>query len=248
MLKLVKYELRGNLFIIIGICISLIIGNFMLLTRKGIWNTSTLHAVSALIAFAGMVVIFIYSVNIMSKYLHNDSGYLLFTLPQSGISIVTSRLITGIIQITGIGIVAAIATYLCFDGKINFSFLHYINFKMVIYSLVSYLYYMAYLLILIYFSMIIGKAALRSRKLGKIGSFLVFIILIVGITWITVKIDRIFPQTFDLGKILNANTSGIYGSIDFSYKMNIANTIFGLLLFGGLFSSSSYLLEKKVDL
>jgi ABC-2 type transport system permease protein len=248
MLKLIKYELRGNLFIIIGICISIIVGNFMLLTRKGVWNASTLHVLSGLIAFSGMVVIFIYSVNIMSKYLHNDSGYLLFTLPQSGVSIIASRLITGIIQITGIGIVAAVVTYLCSGTKIDFSFLHHINLRMMIFSIISYLYSMVYLLILIYFSMIIGKAALRSRKLGKIGSFLVFIILIVGITWISVKIDRLFPQTFDLGKILNTNISGIYGSIDFSYRMNIANTIFGLLLFGGLFSSSSYLLEKRVDL
>ena len=248
MLKLVKYELRGNLFTIIGICIGMVIGNLMLLTRRGVWNNSTIYGLSVLIAVIGMVVIFIYSLNIMSKYLHGDSGYLLFTLPQSGVSIVTSRLITGIVQITGVGIVALLVTYLCFDGKIDFSFLHFIKFRMVLFSLISYLYSMSYFLILIYFSMIIGKAALRSKKLGKIGSFVVFIALCVAIGWVSTKIYRAFPQSFDMGKLLSGSILGNSSSIDLTYKMNIASTIFDLLLFGGLFSSSCYLLEKKVDL
>lgn len=248
MLKLVKYELRGNFFIIIGICISIIVGNLMLLTRKGIWNTSTIHGLSVFIAVCGMVVIFIYSLNIMSKYLHGDSGYLLFTLPQSGLSIVTSRLITGILQITGVGIVALLAGYLCFGRNLDFSFLQYIKPRLIVFSLVGYLYSMIFLLLLIYFSMIIGKAALRSKKLGKIGSFVVFIILCVVLTWISVKIDGLFPQTFNLGNLLNPGAFENAGNADFSFKMNIANTIFEVLLLVGLFSSSCYLLEKKVDL
>jgi ABC-2 type transport system permease protein len=248
MFKLVKYELRGNLFIIIGICVSILIGNLMLLTRKGIWNTSTVNGLSGLIAFSGMVVIFIYSLNIMSKYLHGDSGYLLFTLPQSGVSIITSRLITGIVQITGIGIVAFLVSCLCFGERIDFSSLHFIKPGSVVFSIVSYLYAMVFLLIFIYFSMIIGKAALRSKKLGKIGSFVVFIILCIATAWISEKISWLFPQTLDFSGFSISDISGGYGDLGYSFRLNIANTIFQLLLLGGLFSSCCYLIEKKVDL
>lgn len=100
MFKLIKYELRGNLLTILGICITVMIVNLLLLTRRASWGTNVTSGLSVFLSIAAITIIFISALNLMSKYLHSDVGYLLFTLPQSGTKIILSKLITAIIQIT----------------------------------------------------------------------------------------------------------------------------------------------------
>ena len=95
MFKLVKYELRANFLTIIGICITVIVANLLLMTKKDTWSVAV-PALSVCFTIGALIVIFIASLKIMSQYLHGDSGYLLFTLPQSGKSIMASRLIAEI--------------------------------------------------------------------------------------------------------------------------------------------------------
>ena len=38
MFKLIKYELRANFLTILGICITVIIANLFLMTKKGSWD------------------------------------------------------------------------------------------------------------------------------------------------------------------------------------------------------------------
>ena len=99
MFKLIKYELRSTFLTILGICITVIIANLLLMTKKGSWDVAV-PGLSICLIIGAIIVIFISSLKIMSKYLHGDEGYLLFTLPQSGASIITSRLITALIQIS----------------------------------------------------------------------------------------------------------------------------------------------------
>ena len=71
-----------------------------LMTKKAAWGGNALVGLSMCLLIGSIIVIFISSLKIMSKYLHGEEGYLLFTLPQSGMSIITSRLITALIQIS----------------------------------------------------------------------------------------------------------------------------------------------------
>ncbi|MBU3182001.1 hypothetical protein [Clostridium psychrophilum] len=250
MFKLVKYELRANFLTIVGICITVIIANLLIMTKKGTWNIAV-PALSTCLTIGAVIVIFIASLKIMSKYLYEDSGYLLFTLPQSGMSIIASRLITSLIQISIVFLVAGIMSYLAVTDKIDFSFFKDIKISQVIYYLISYIYMIVSFLSIVYFCMVIGKVALKGKKLGKIGSFIIFIAVSMVIGWISLKLSTLFPQTLNLNNfsisskdILNSDFSSSGGAS----SMNIASGLFDILTFVGFFISTSYLIDNKLDL
>ena len=236
MLKLVKYELRGNLFAIVGICITVIIANLILLTRRGTWGIQVVGTFSLVLAIAAIITIFIFSLTIMSKYLHEDSGYLMFTLPQSGASIIMSRLITALIQITIVILVSFSSLYLIAGEDMPFEFV--IDSSIYGTILIEYIWATVIFLTFIYFCMIIGKVAFGNKKIGKLGSFITFLLLSFLTSWITQKITILFPQTIAL------NNLDIFSLL----KINIASWIFDICTFTIYFISSSYLLDKKVDL
>lgn len=250
MFKLVKYELRANFLTIVGICITVIIANLLLMTKKGTWDIAV-PALSTCLTIGAVIVIFIASLKIMSKYLYDDSGYLLFTLPQSGMSIIASRLITSLIQISVVFLVAGLMSYLAVTDKITFSFFKDIKISQVIYYLISYIYMIVSFLSIVYFCMVMGKVALKGKKLGKIGSFIIFIAVSMVIGWISLKLSTLFPQTLNLNNF-SISSNDILSS-DFSVSggassMNIASGLFDILTFVGFFISTSYLIDNKLDL
>jgi ABC-2 type transport system permease protein len=238
MLKLVKYELRSNLFVILGIFITLIIANLLLLTRINSWGTELVLGSSAFLFLVTIIIIFIFSLNIMSKYLHNDSGYLLLTLPQSGTSIIISRLITGLIQIAIVISVSLFFFHFISSGNMSFEILKNLKFYGI--NLIIYTYGTVYLLTFIYFCMILGKVAFRNKKIGKVGSFVVFVLLSLLLGWISQKLQTLFPQAMDFSNLLTSTTIEL--------KFNIASSIFEICTLAIFFISGSYLLDKKVDL
>ncbi|MBU3159698.1 hypothetical protein KPL37_08040 [Clostridium frigoris] len=248
MFKLVKYELRANFLTIIGICITVIIASLLLMTKKGTW-TIAVPALSACFTIGSMIVIFIVSLKILSQYLYGDSGYLLFTLPQSGTSIMASRLIAALIQISIVGIVTILMLYLTVTEKIDFSFLKDIKASEMIEYIISYIWMIISSLTIIYFCMIIGKVALKGKKIGKVGSFIIFIIISSLISWLSFKLMTILPQTLNLSNftITNGNVMN-FGTSSAAFTVNIAQTIFDIIVFIGLFMTSSYLIDKKLDL
>ena len=252
MFKLIKYELRSTFLTIIGICISVIIANLFLMTKKDTWDGNTVMGLSTCLIIGAIIVIFISSLKIMSKYLHGDSGYLLFTLPQSGVAIMASRLITGLIQISIVVFVSLLMFNLTVTGKIDLSFFKDIKLGIMLFFIIQYIWSIGYSLTCIYFCMVIGKVALKGKKLGKIGSFINFIILTVAIGWLSTKITTQFPQTINLSNF-SINTTNNILNPDFTlsggaFNMNIAGAIFQVITFVGLFITSTYLIDKKLDL
>ena len=252
MFKLVKYELRANFLTIVGICITVIVASLLLMAKKGTWSSTTIIALSGCLIIVSVIVIFIASLKIMSQYLYGDSGYLLFTLPQSGKSIITSRLVTALIQISIVVAVSFLMSYLTLTDEISFSNIFKgIKINSVIFYLISYIWMIISFLTIIYFCMIIGKVALKGKKIGKIGSFVIFIIISSLISWLSFKLMVVLPQTLDLtnftitnGSVLNLNSTTSNGA----FTVNIAQTIFNIIIFIGLFMTSSYLIDKKLDL
>ncbi len=252
MFKLIKYELRSTFLTIVGTCITVILANLFLMTKNDSWGTQPVTALSVCIIIAAIIVIFISSLKIMSKYLHEDSGYLLFTLPQSGMSILTSRLITALIQMSIVGFVSFLMFYFTVMQGIDLSFLKNVNISVILYSIIGYILSTFYSLTFIYFCMVIGKVALKNKKLGKIGSFILFIILSSLMSWLAFKIGTAFPQTINLGgSALNNSFKSATSSFtisDLGLNINIANSIFDIITFAGFFFSTSYLIDKKLDL
>jgi len=248
MFKLIKYELRGNFLTILGIFIAIIIGNLLLIPKRADWATEAITGFSVILSIVAITIIFISSLNLMSKYLHNDSGYLLFTLPQSGTKIILSRIITALIQINLVIIVASLGIYLATGVSFSFSFLDYITIKGIRVGIALYLCLNIYLLTFIYFCMIMGKVALRNKRVGKIGSFILFILLTLGMLWLESKLRGIFPQS------LSVNYSTFFKDIVLRSEnvtfipINISNLIFEFLTFAAFFKGSTYMIDNKLDL
>ena len=89
--------------------------------------------------------------------------------------------------------------YLTVPEEIDLSFLKDLKFSVILYSIIQYIWGIVSSLTFIYFCMVIGKVALKGKKLGKIGSFIIFIILSLAIGWLSFKITTLFPQTLNLG-------------------------------------------------
>ena len=252
MFKLIKYELRATFLTIIGICAIVTIANLFLMTRKNSWDSVTIIGLSATLVIGAVIVIFLASLKIMSKYLYDDTGYLLFTLPQSGVSIIGSRLITALIEISIVVCVSFFMFYLNAPHDISTAIFKELKPGMILFNVVNYICVICYLLTLIYFCMVIGKVALKGKKLGKIGTFIIFVLLTIGLGWVSTKITTILPQNLNLSDF-SINKTGVILNSDFSvssgqYNINIAQTILDLIIFAGLFMSTSLLIDKKLDL
>ena len=188
----------------------------------------------------------------MSKYLHGDEGYLLFTLPQSGATIITSRIITALIQISIVMFVSIFMCYFTVTEKLVFSLFKEITAIQVLFSIILYIWSIASFLTFIYFCMVIGKVALKGKKIGKVGSFIIFIILSGVMSWLSFEIGTIFPQIIGFGgsSIANNFTSStswlsISGG---TLSINIAQSIFEIITFLGFFIGASRLIDNKLDL
>ncbi|MGH4123234.1 MAG: hypothetical protein ACREV6_09955 [Clostridium sp.] len=251
MFKLIKYELRSTFLTILGICISVIIANLFLMTKKDTWGVAV-PGLSTCLIIGAIVVIFISSLKIMSKYLHGDEGYLLFTLPQSGMSIITSRLITALIQISIVLFVSILMFNFTVPDKTFLDLFKDFKLSQVFFSIIVYIWGLVSSLTFIYFCMVIGKVALKGKKLGKIGSFIIFIILSIAISWLSTKITTAFPQTLNFGGFTLANSfktpNSSFSLSGVALNINIANVIFEIITFAGFFITTTYLIDKKLDL
>ena len=178
---------------------------------------------------------FLSSITMMSDYLYDEQGYLLFTLPQSGVSIMLSRLLAAIAQISIVSIVSLLMFCVVDQQKVLNAMLRHVMVSELAYSLFMYLCTIISTLTLIYLCLVVGKIALRGKKVGKIGSFIILIILSMGHNGLTFIISNFFPQSVDLDSIS-------------TISINIGTTIFDAVVFAMLFVATSYLLENKVEL
>ena len=233
MLNLIKYELRGKFLSIVGICLTVIIGNLFLLTKVGSWEIGV-PVLSTFLGASAVVNKYLSSLTLMSDYLYDEQGYLLFTLPQSGVSIMLSRLLAAVAQMSMVAIVAIAMFCLVDQGKVVKALLRHVEIRELLYSVVMYLWTIISLLTSIYFCLVIGKIALKGKKIGKIGSFIIFILLSVGHNGVTFIIENFFPQSVQLDSIS-------------TITINIGTTIFDMAAFAMLFWATSYLLENKVE-
>jgi len=234
MFNLVKYELRGKLLTILGICLTVIMGNLFLMTKIGSWEIGV-PILSTFLGIGALILICISTLTLMGDYLYDDQGYLLFTLPQSGVSITASRLIAAVIQISIVTIVSLLMFCLLDQGRMLKGILQDIEVHEILYSILIYLWTIVSTLTFIYFCMVVGKVALKGKKIGKIGSFIIFFLLSIGRNVLTTLISNFFPQMVQLESIT-------------TITINIGSTIFDVITFAILFMATSYLLEHKVDL
>lgn len=234
MLNLIKYEIRGKFLTILGISLTVIMGNLLLMTKVDSLQVGA-SVLSGIIGIGALIVMFLSSLTLMSDYLYNEQGYLLFTLPQTGMSIMVSRLIAAVMQISIVTLVSLVMFCLLDQGRMFNIIMQNLEVSELLYSLVMFLWAIVSALTFIYFCMVVGKIALRGKKVGKIGSFIIFFVFSMVRNGLTLMISNFFPQIIQLHSFATVT-------------VNVGTTLFDIVTFAILLMATSYLLEHKVDL
>lgn len=267
MFKLIKYEIKTiskEFLIILG---AIVILNLALMTRINVWQDSLIVVVSFLICFAASVAVLVYNITTFTRDLKQDTGYLLFSIPKSGYSILGAKLISSLIVMVVALIVGGIMAFLIgvvamgnFDNMIKaFTELRnvtnvnipYLVLVMIIDVIIVVFEYVIFLLN-VYFAVSLSKVIMNGRKFSGLVSFLVFIITTLVVGKIYQFISMAIPKTIN-PYVTVYGDSFVHSATanDVSILLmpvNIAGGILYIIFMIALFIGTGYLLEKKIDL
>ena len=104
-------------------------------------------------------------------------------------------------------------------------------------------------LILVYFSMAIGKVTVRNKNIG--GLWFVIFLIIQGIAnYLIYGISKILPYYLDLKtfKLFHGIELGIMNITKNQGHINIFCALFTVFIGIGAFLATGYIIEKKIDL
>lgn len=260
MFKLVKYDLEGYFKDFLIMISTIVILNLALFTRVNIWSSASILALNMAIGFAAEIIVVIWNVKLFSRDIREDTSILLFTLPKSGKNILMNKIVTALIQMAVVQFVIFIFTSIwsqifkliqggIIDVKINFlQFIKSINPKFSLFVFLAILVIYITFLLTVYISITLSKVAIKNRKFGKLGSFIIVVILCIAQVKIYDFISCIFPQSFKLN-VLNFNVAYTPANTTTSgVDINIASIFAALAILIGLFYATAYLLENKLDL
>jgi|GEM_PF-734110 len=267
MLKLIKYEFKTisrEFLIILG---AIILLNIALMTRINVWRDITIIGLSFLISFGAAVAVFIYNIIIFTRDLKRDTGYLLFSIPKSGYTILGAKLGSSLIVMIVAMLLGCIMTFLVgvvamgnFDAFIkafteikNMNNVDIFKFVLIIIvdAIIAVLMY-AEMLLVIYLSVTISKVIMNGRKFSGLVAFLIYIITNLITEKIYELLSRAIPKsinpydTFYIDShphLATANDPSVL-----LFPVNWAGGIFYLVVMIGLFMGIGYMIEKKIDL
>lgn len=262
--KLIKYELKGNYKLFGGVFGIVILLNILLFTRINKWSNPAIIALFSVVAVALFVTALVFVVNSFRNELYEDRGYLTFTLPIGGKKILASKLITGAIWFAIAGIITLVSIKILLSSMFDINVMQqlnaYINTKSMfiigtLFSIVN----LIMLLLLIYFSITLTRVALKRKRMSKFLGFITFILLNMGIYFIEYRLMKVFPQTISFQLDFLQNAQAKIGSLsldgqsmisinDSLLNINIASAIYNIIVYIGLFISTGYLMDNKIDI
>ncbi len=272
--KLMKYEIKGTYKVILGILAIVLIATTILYTYVARQEASIVAGLASMIIFGTFLSAFFYIVGSFRKELYEDRGYLTFSLPLTGNQILGAKLIVALLWFLVIGAVTFIynsimvlslatretgigVSELLEELRIAFS---YVDGKAAFVVILTFLIVGITTLILIYFSMTLGRVTLRNKKIGGLW-FVIFLVLSGLIAYFQIKIAETLPVYLDLSnwKIITSRVMDYYSefhvgngemlfSIDGSGYLNITGNLFRIIMGTILFLGTGHLIENKIDL
>lgn len=254
MFNLIKYELQGIYKQILGVMIVMLVLSLLLYSRIGTWQDASIISLAVLITMSALIWSFIVSIKIYSKYMYDDSGYLMFTLPKTGYSILGSRILIAVLDLwvtLGMsflilkGILNKVITNQVIREQLKTS-LRTITTSDIFFMIVMFTFTWIFTMMLIYFCITLSKIVLNRKKIGKFGSFITFIIFTIVLGNFTPWLQKTFPQSIDFFANKGNMSLGAYNSTIGS--INIATMLFEIALVVGFFFSVSYFIDKKLEL
>lgn len=274
MLKYMKYEVKGTykyILSVLTLVLILITGLYASQEQiaRGSFGGGLFMGLSIMILFGTALVTFLYIVGSFRKELYEDRGFLTFTLPLKGIEIVGAKLIVALMWFFILGIAIAFynlvmaLSFTPFELDISELFTEIINLvsvKIALFSIIATVYSGVYMLILIYFSMALGKVTFRNKRIGGLW-FIIFLILNGVLSFGQFGLEVFFPyyldiESFTVGtkEILNSGYNFVLGSGGFHgqgtgmFNINIISSVYSIITVVALFLGTGYLIEKKIDL
>ncbi|KNF07918.1 ABC-2 family transporter protein [Gottschalkia purinilytica] len=250
-----KYDIKGNYKSFSLIYIATIIFNILILTRLGKWHPGAVIASTFGLAVISLAIITIFNISSYYKELYSDRSYLTFTLPIKGSSVLASKLILSIFLIVLSYIITLVFGYLLVSSDTINNIMpgvkNIVTLKMLIMLSIFAIIQELPFLMQVFFAITITKASIaRNRKIGKGLAFIIFFVINIGVSYLNSLIVKAFPKTIEFGDALKSLIGkGMDSNIIFKVaEINIASTIFGIIVFVVLFAVSSYLLNDKIEL
>ena len=200
-------------------------------------------------------------------------------MPLTGKQIVASKVIAALLWLTVMGIIIVgfiTALFLILAPQTEYgireifsqfyaAIMDEIGIRGSIFGFIVYNFSTISMLLLIYFSMAIGKITIKNKKIDGLW-FLIYILLVFLIGFIQYKIMELVPYYFNIQN-MNIETvedifkNAITNEISVKYnngldisgqfgflRVNIASAIYNILVTLGLFVGTGYLIDKKIDL
>lgn len=273
--RYIKYEIKGSYKFILGVLALVLIlttGIFVysINTDEGSALGGMFIGLSTLVIFGTLLTTFLYIVGSFRKELYEDRGYLTFTLPLTGNQILGGKLIVAIIWFALLGVVIAgynILMVLNFAPiKLDISeILSMMNInREMIFGLMLVFMSGVSTLILIYFSMALGRVTLRNKKIGGFW-FVIFLVLSGLVTYGHVKIVQLLPYYIDLNTfklvsydifregmsnvgIVQMNDAALFTSNGDVTILNIGGFVYSIMVGVLAFLGTGYIIENKIDL
>lgn len=263
--NLIKYELKGNYKLFLGLFIITTLVNLVIYSRIDVWYSGAVYGLITLAIAVMFVMVLIFNIGSYSKELHEDIGYLTFTLPVSGNKIIGSKTIVALIWFVAASFLSGITFLLIAKGNVDWSIINIINEQVnlplvTIFIIIGVIVSTLQLLMIIYFSITASRVAIRKKKFGKFLGFGVFIALSTAISYIQYLVVKFIPYTmnihltrgsqevFDSSQIISYGHSVFIQGTAQGLEMNIAGCIYIVLIIIGLFIGTGYLIDNKIDM
>lgn len=264
MLKFMKYEIKGSFKYMAVVLITMtLLSTFVFLTAD-IDNVPRTILLSSLGLFGGSIAILIHFVGSFSKEVYDDRGYLTLTLPISGTSIVLSKLFVTLLWYGLYSVVQFIFAYLILNKYVDIleqpvivTILNvgkdFMKSPEMMIMLLLIVLEMIVFIMTVYFSIAISKAALGTKKVGKLVAFILFIVINTGFSFLNVFIERVLPFGIDFTPEGFTERSMMMNDVTMSASansltINIPSLIFNIVIFILFLFTTGYLLERKIDL
>lgn len=263
--NLIKYELKGNYKLFLGLFIITALVNVVLYSRIDVWYAGAVYGLITLAITVMFVMVLIFNIGSYSKELHEDIGYLTFTLPVSGNKIIGAKAIVALIWFAAASFITGITFLLMAKGNVDWSIINTINDQVklplvTIFIIIGVIVSTLQLLMTIYFSITASRVAIRKKKFGKFLGFILFIVLSTVVSYVQYLVVKFIPYTTNIHlargsqEIFHNSQIVSYGNHVFiqgtaqGLEMNIAGCIYTILIIIGLFIGTGYLIDNKIDM
>lgn len=262
MLRIMKYDFikKYRLFAIFLITAALI--NLLL-----VFNYTETGSM-LFIGLFPVVLSILYIVDIIKMYsdeLNKKSGYMLFMTPNSGYSIVLSKVSTAVVE--GVAVILLIslisiinASYVAiYNGyEVGWNFIEFLNqllnnslgihISQILVILFAMLLLFITFILTVYTSMTIRKSIFSEIKFGGLFSFIIFIALNWGISVGAEKISNLIEPSYSQWLYDSLLIPHINPTAGEMFLAMLPSLILMVLLCSAMTAASGYLLEKRINL